>query len=749
MTMARRLGALFGARVRVREHDSRLVSRGVLVESGSQQLTRQALRAAEQLSRAVVEGLEEGVVVTDAELRAEFWNASALAILGLEAHELQGLAAPFLCDGDATEGDGRPVAHDDNPVARAAHHAGGARALLRRRTPVGEQWLTLLARPILTGPGAPGGVICTFADVTATVRVERSLREERDRAERYLEVASTLIVVLDYLGRIEWINRQGCELLGFDDHEILGKDWFTTAVPEAGRLDARRAFARLASGVEAPSEALETAIRTKAGASRTVAWRNAVLTDDTGFIVSVLRAGEDVTERRAAEAHVEHLAYHDALTGLPRRAVLAEALGRDIASARRAGRAVALLYFDLDNFKLVNDSLGHSAGDDVLCETVRRVAGLTRTGDLFCRQGGDEFLLLLSADDPADAGQAARDVGERIREALERPFRVHDAEFHVGASVGIALYPEHAEDPENLLSNADAAMYMAKSMGGGAVAFYEDATNDSRRRLSLSSRLRRAVTSGELRLHYQPTFRLPGRELQSLEALVRWQHPEDGLILPGEFIAVAEQTGLIGAISEWVLEELCGQASRWAADGRRPTLAFNISPRLARSAALVSSIAERVDAHGLERSQFCVELTESAVLSDELRSHSLLNEFHDAGLQVAIDDFGSGHLSLARLRDLPVSVLKVDRCFLGRVPEDRRSSAIVAAILELSAALGMDAVIKGVEHDGQLRFLIERGCRFAQGYLLGQPVPAEQIETMRLPTAEDLTSAVRAVDGHG
>ena len=680
---------------------------------------------AEQLSRAVVEGLEEGVVVTDAGLRAVSWNVSALAILRLEASELHGLAAPFLSDGEVTEGDGRPVTSEDNPVARAVHDAGGTRALLRRTTPAGEQWLTLLARPIATAPRATSGMVCTFADVTARVQVERSLREERDRAERYLEVASTLILVLDHLGRIELINRQGCELLGFGEQELLGRDWFTTVVPDVDRLDARRAFARLASGVDAPMEALETAIRTKTGNSRKIAWRNAVLRDETGFIVSVLRSGEDVTERRAAEAQVEYLAYHDALTGLPKRAVLAEALGRDIASARRAGRALALLYFDLDNFKLVNDSLGHSAGDEVLCEAARRVAELIRAGDLFCRQGGDEFLLLLSGDYQEDAEQAARGAGERIREALARPFRVHDAEFHVGASIGMALYPDHAEDAESLLSNADAAMYRAKSMGGDAVAFYEEEANDSRRRLSLSSQLRHAIANGELCLHYQPIFRLPDQEFASLEALVRWQHPEDGLIAPGAFIPVAEQTGLIAALSEWVLEELCRQACCWAEAGRRPTLTFNISPRQTRSADLVSSIAARIDAHGLDRSQFCVELTGSALLSDESRHHSLLAEFHDAGLQVAIDDFGAGHSSLARLRDLPVDVLKVDRSFLAAVPEDERSSAIVAAILELSAALGMDTIVEGVERPEQLRFLVDHGCRYAQGYLLGRPAPAD------------------------
>jgi diguanylate cyclase (GGDEF)-like protein/PAS domain S-box-containing protein len=736
--IAGRLQAPFGERVRVPRGDDRLVSRGLLVESGPQHRARQALRKAEQLSRAVVEGLEEGVVVTNDELRAVSWNASALAILRLEPSEIRGLRAPFFADGEVADSDGHPITSDDNPVTRAVHGAGRTRALLRRSTAAGEQWLTLLARPISTRPGALGGMVCTFADVTASVQVERSLREQRDRAERYLEVASTMVVVLSHLGRIELVNRQGCELLGFDEEEIIGRDWFTTVVAAEDRLDARRAFSRLASGVEPAGEALETGVQTKAGERRQIAWRNAVLRDASGGIVSVLRSGEDVTERRAAEAQIEYLAFHDALTGLPKRAMLEDQLRRDIARARRTGCAVALLYLDLDGFKLVNDSLGHSAGDHVLCEAARRVSTLTRGGDLFCRQGGDEFLLLLNCEYGEDAEQVARRVGERICEALERPFETHDAEFHVGASIGAALFPGHAEDAESLLSHADAAMYQAKGLGGRGLAFYEEVVNDSRRRLSLTSSLRRAVSNGELRLHYQPIFQLPGQELSSIEALVRWQHPDEGLLSPGVFIPIAEQTGLIDAISEWVIEELCRQATRWAAVGWRPMLTFNISPRQSWSNGLPASIVARIDAHGLVRSQFCVELTETAVLSDERRQRSLLSELHEAGLKVAIDDFGAGHSSLARLRDLPVHMLKVDRSFLGRVPEDERSSAIVVAILELGAALGMDTVVEGVEYPQQLQFLREHGCSLVQGFLLGRPVPGDEIDLTRMPQASGI-----------
>jgi diguanylate cyclase (GGDEF)-like protein/PAS domain S-box-containing protein len=726
----------FGERTRAGRDDAQLVSRGVVVESGPQLRARQALRAAERLSRAVVDGLEEGVMVTDAELRPVSWNASALRILGVSAEQLaaDGLLSGAL--GVLRYGDGRPVTGGDNPPRRAMRQGSPVRATLRRSPPEGaaDRWITVLARPI---GGAHGtvrqGVVCTFADVTGSVEAEHRLREERDRAQRYLEVASTLVVVLDAQGRVELINNQGCRLLGFEERDLLGRDWLEAVVPSEDRLDARLAFLRLVSGVEPPGETLETFVRTKSGEQRKIAWRNAVLRDAEGEITAVLRSGEDVTARREAEAQVTYLAYHDRLTGLPNRALLEEQLTRDLTRARRSGAPVALLYFDLDNFKLVNDSFGHTAGDEVLRETAVRVSELTRTGDVLARQGGDEFLLLLDCAAAAEAGGAtdpravAQMAGDRIAAALDRPFELSGAQFHVGASIGVALFPEHADDRESLLKAADAAMYQAKRAGGGTVAFYEPHESDARQRLSLTTRLRRAIDEGELRLHYQPIVRPSDGALEALEALVRWEDPEEGLIPPGAFIPVAEETGLIDGIGAWVVEALCEQAVAWAKEDFRPRLNFNLSPRQLRRADLVGSIAERIASHRLDPGQFCAELTETALLSDARRQRSLLTELNEAGLAIAIDDFGAGHSSLGRLRDLPVQVLKVDRSFLARVPEDPGSTAIVSAVLDLGAALGMTTVVEGVEQQEQLEFLRAQACPLVQGYLTGRPVPAEQI----------------------
>jgi len=723
--------APFGERQRGGRRDGPLVSRGLVVDAAPQQRARQALRAAERLSRAVVEGLEEGVVVTDAELRPLSWNASALRILGVTAEELAGerFGAGAAVERLRYDG-GKPLSARDNPAQRALRQGAPVRATLRRAAPDGtERWVTVLARPIGGAHGTSRrGVVMTVADTTAAVESARRLREERDRAQRYLEVASTLVVVLDPTGRVELVNRQGCELLGFAEHELVGGDWFEAVVPPGDRREARAGFDQLVRGGAEPDALAETFLLTKSGREeRKIAWRNAVVRDADGNVTSVLRAGEDVTERRRAEAQVAYLAHHDRLTGLPNRALLEEQVSRDLARARRTGGAVALVQVGLDDFKLVNDSLGHSAGDAVLRETALRVAELTRAGDVVARQGGDEFMLLLDcgADDAQVVAQLA---GDRIRAALERPFEVAGAEFHLGASVGIALFPGHADDAESLFRHADLAMHEAKRGGGGAVAFYERGAAEARERLALTTRLRRAIDGDELRLHFQPIYRVGDGELVALEALVRWEDPEHGLVSPAGFVPVAEETGLIEGIGAWVVDALCAQAAAWAREGFRPRLCFNLSPRQLRQPNLVATIAAKVDAYGLEPGQFCAELTETAVLSDEQRDSSLLDELNEAGLTVAIDDFGSGHSSLARLRDLPVQVLKVDRSFLRRVPEDPRSTALVAAVLELSSALGMTTVVEGVEHAGQLALLRRHHDALVQGFLLGRPVDAGSLD---------------------
>jgi diguanylate cyclase (GGDEF)-like protein/PAS domain S-box-containing protein len=542
-----------------------------------------------------------------------------------------------------------------------------------------------------------------------------------------------MIVVIAPDGRLRAVNAAACAILGREEGELLGADWFETVVPPGERGDARHTFRRLVDGVDPCEGRFRSCIVTGNGEERVIAWRTSLLTEDDGTVTGVVRTGDDVTTYHLAEQRAEFLANHDPLTGLPNRTLLEEHLALAIARSRRAGTAIAVLYLDLDNFALVNDSLGHAAGDEALRQSAHRLREITRANDVLARPGGDRFVFMLSDLDDG-ALDAATVVGRLIRDALARPYRVAGAEFHLSASIGVSIFPEHADNADDLLRRAEAAMQQARRRGSGP-AFYEPDAVDARTRLSLNARLRRALERDEFELHFQPICSPRDSRLHGAEALIRWNDPEQGLVLPGAFIPAAEESGVIEGVGEWVLDALCRQARDWSQVGPIPRLSFNLSPREFRRAGLVPDIIERVVAYGLDPSSFCVEITESSLMAEPARTSALLRDLNEAGFFLAIDDFGSGHSSLTRLRDLPFQILKIDRTFLRPVAEDPQAAAIVAAVIGLGRALGMTAVAEGVETAEQRAFLVEHGCPLAQGYLLGRPVPAAEI-TERLRGAE-------------
>jgi diguanylate cyclase (GGDEF)-like protein/PAS domain S-box-containing protein len=418
---------------------------------------------------------------------------------------------------------------------------------------------------------------------------------------------------------------------------------------------------------------------------------------------------------------------HDPTTGLPNRAELDERLLAAVSRARRRGRAVALLFADLDNFKLVNDSLGHTAGDHLLRSVAGRLAGVERAGGLLARHGGDEFLVLLDDLDPERAEEAARAVATEVAARLAKPFQVAGAEFHVEASVGISVFPGDANGAHSLLQHADAAMYQSKGRGRAAVTVYAGSGRDPLERLSLSRRLRHAITAGELELHYQPIVWTASGRLHSMEALLRWNDPERGLVHPDQFIPAAEEMSLHDPLGEWVVGALARQLREWEAEGLEPLVSFNVSPRELHRPDFAHELAAQLHEYGVDPSRLTMELTESATLREPERIGPLLQELRDIGLRIAIDDFGAGWSSLTRLRVLPVQTLKIDRSFLREIPQDPESGAIVRAVIALSDALGMTTVAEGVELPVQQHFLAAQGCPLAQGLLFGDALPAAEI----------------------
>jgi diguanylate cyclase len=425
------------------------------------------------------------------------------------------------------------------------------------------------------------------------------------------------------------------------------------------------------------------------------------------------------------EKEILRLAYEDGLTGLPNRAMFNEQLGQSVRIAKRAAAPLAVLLFDMDRFKAINDTLGHPTGDQALREVGMRVRGALRDSDIVARLGGDEFAILLATGDADNA----KVVAEKIHKALEDPLVIDGQTMDVAASIGIARFPEHGDDASALLRAADVAMYVAKR-AKSRYAIY-DLSHDVRRQefLTLLGELRRAVEAGELVLHYQPKMNLAENRVTSVEALVRWRHPLRGLVEPSEFIPFAEQTGYIGAITRWVLSRAIEQCGVWERTGLRIRMCVNISARdLRQGDDLVQFVAGALQAEELPAGMLCLEITESALMDDPISAQSALRKLRELGVATSIDDYGTGYSSLAYIKQLAVNELKIDRAFVSGMEADRRNAAIVRSTIELGHNLGLTVVAEGVETDHELAELRRFGCDDAQGFLFSRPMPAAAFE---------------------
>lgn len=436
----------------------------------------------------------------------------------------------------------------------------------------------------------------------------------------------------------------------------------------------------------------------------------------------------DISAEKVAERRIRELADYDVLTGLPNRRLLRERFVQLLASAERERSEIAVVFLDLDHFKRVNDSLGHSVGDELLCEVARRLDGIVRRIDTVARLGGDEFIFAM----PGFHTAAATEVARRLLDVFARPFEVAGHELTVTPSLGISVYPADGKDLETLLRNADAAMYRAKEMGRNGFQFYSSEMNTATLdRLLMESNLRRALAQNEFILHYQPLVNLQSGLIIGVEALIRWQHPELGMIMPDRFIHVAEETGLINPIGDWVLCEACRQAQAWA-DAGLPSLimAVNVAPVQFRQAGFVEVVAGALAASGLEASCLELELTERTVMHDADINLGTLSALHRMGVELSLDDFGTGYSSLAYLKRFPVGKLKIDRSFVNDLETDPDDWAIASTIVSMGRSLRMTVLAEGVETSEQLAQLRKMGCDMAQGFLFSRPLSASGMADM-------------------
>ncbi|AYF89191.1 EAL domain-containing protein [Pseudomonas sp. DY-1] len=534
------------------------------------------------------------------------------------------------------------------------------------------------------------------------------------------------VLVTDAESRIVHVNRAFSRITGFDEAQVLGKN---PRIFSSGRhapgfykamwnaLDNRREW----SG--------EVWNRRKNGEIYPL-WQNIrAIHDEDGQLTHYVAVFSDVSAIKRSQHELDFLAHHDPLTNLPNRLLFTERVEQALERAHREKQNGAVLLLDLDHFKHINESFGHSHGDLLLKMAGVRLQGLMEGGMTLARLGGDEFGVLWENCPQADQAAA---LAERIRSELATPFRLDGHDLFISTSLGISLFPNVDANVEQVMRNADSALFKAKSSGRDSYAFYsQELTEQARQRVELFSALRQAMELGQLQVHYQPIQRLADGQLVGFEALVRWAHPERGLVPPGEFLPIAEQSGLIASIDVWVLEQACRQMRCWLEQGHALSfVAVNLSCRLFHRTELDSEVARVLATTGLAPERLELEITESAVMEDPDAAEALLARLRELGVRLAIDDFGTGYSSLQRLKHLPVQKLKLDQSFVRGLPDDKNDIAIARAVTALGHSLGISVLAEGIEVDAQAGFLRELGCDYGQGYLFSRPLPVEELEQL-------------------
>ena len=562
-----------------------------------------------------------------------------------------------------------------------------------------------------------------FIAIKQDITQRKKAEEELQRLASIVEFSEDAIISKNMDGVITSWNRGAEKLYGYTRGEVVGRDVSFLLPPERqGEIQA--IMERVLSGQ--PIECLETQRLTKTGSVLDVSLSVSPLRDASGHIAGASAIFRDITQRKAAEKQVQFLAYYDALTGLPNRTLLQDRLTKALASARRRKDKVALLFLDLDEFKTINDSLGHSAGDLLLQEVAERLKRWAREQDTVARVGGDEFLIVLtSVKDMPDAAVAAG----RLMDTLTAEFVVQGHSVGISCSLGISIFPEHGADGEALIKNADAAMYSAKESGRNNFRFFtKDMNAQVVERLALESGLRLALDRKELFLVYQPQMDIASGRITGLEALLRWQHPELGLVPPDKFIRIAENSGLIVPIGEWVLRTACSQARKWQDEGLLAVpVAVNVSAVQFRQADFCELIGRVLSETGLASQYLELELTESLLLSNADTRFSVLQDLRAMGLKLAIDDFGTGYSSLSYLKHFPVSKLKIDRSFIRDVAVNPDDAAITTAIISMAKSLNLKVIAEGVEDEAQMTFLRAHQCDEIQGYYFSKPLAVDKV----------------------
>jgi diguanylate cyclase (GGDEF)-like protein/PAS domain S-box-containing protein len=675
-----------------------------------------ALRRSEARFRAVFQNAGVGVVLSEANGRFVEANPAFCAMVGYAEHELKNLSF-------------HDITHPDDVIVndqlRDEMRAGKRDSYHMTKRYVAKDGGQVWGRLTVTGIREPDG---DSSDMRFTVAVVEDVTE-RKRLEDHMRLAAKVfensgegLFVTDEATRIIHVNAAFTEITGYAGEDVIGK---TPKVLASGRHDAgfyRHMWDSLDACGKWQGEIWD---RRKSG-EMFAGWQNiAAVRNAEGQITNYVAVISDITTRKQVEERLSYAANHDPLTRLPNRTLFQERLSRAMARGHRNQNLVALLFIDLDRFKQVNDTLGHLAGDMLLQLVAERLSGCTRQGDTVARLGGDEFTVILEdVEDPRDAAI----VAHKILHVMAEPFDLAGQIAQISSSIGVALYPVDSGDAQGLVKLADAAMYQAKHQGRNACQFHSEAVNaQAFERLALENALRSALERSEFELFYQPIFDLETGKVVAAEALLRWRHPEVGMVVPGKFLSLAEETGLIVPIGRWVVEQSCAQVKAWRDAGNDELeLHVNLSSRQLRESDLIEVIAGALEVAGLPPEAMVVEVPEASVVEKGPDIGELFTRITALGLGLAIDEFGSGYSSFAFLRRLPASNLKVAQAFVRNVTTSTDDAEIVSAIVAVARGLHMIVVAPGIETEEQLAFLKNFGCNRAQGFLLARPMSAKE-----------------------
>lgn len=572
-----------------------------------------------------------------------------------------------------------------------------------------------------------GELAAVFNDMRDRLR-ETTL--SRDYVDSILSGMNEVVIVTSEDGTIQHINAATTQLLGFGEEELIGTsiDYVVDSSESGSLLD------ESVSGLPK-----ETIFESKFGESIPVSYTCSIVRDQNGESGNRVYAAQNITERRRAEKRIRYLARIDALTKIPNRMQFQHLLQRSIARARRAGKPLCIFYVDIDHFKDINDTFGHLAGDTTLETVAERLADTMPKSSIFGRLAGDEFAVIIDGlgPDKKKRGDSA-ELAQKLLDSLADPFLVQGHEVFMTASIGIAYYPADAPNVIDLIRNADAALYHAKKNGGNEFAFYKpQMTEASVERLMTKSRLKRSFERDELLVHYQPKYNLETGEVFGAEALVRWELPERGLVLPSDFIPIAEETSLIIEIGEWVLDKVCEDFRYWQRSVSSPgRVSVNLSLKQLRQIGFIKRIGAILRSHEVSPTSLELEITETTLMENPERTIKLLDQLYGLGLHLAIDDFGTGYSSLSALQQFPISTLKIDQSFVRDVVSNPDDATIVDTIIQMGRNLNMDVVAEGVEDEAQLAFLQNLGCTYVQGLLFGDPMSSDNYLELLLAQAE-------------